>query len=52
MDINPKKVSECEKLIHLSTSVKSSTPQSINDTKCFTNLKVTVNAIENQNLKI
>lgn len=52
MDVKPKKVAECEKLIPLSTFLMSSSPQSLNDTKCFTNLKVTINVIENQNLKL
>lgn len=51
MDIKPKKF-EYEKLMSLSISLNSTTPQSLNDIKYFTNVKVTVNVVENPTLKL
>lgn len=50
MDIKPKKF-EYEKLMSLSISLNSTT-QSLNDIKYFTNVKVTVNVVENPTLKL
>lgn len=47
-----KKAANSEKLIPLSTLLKSRTPRTLSDTNCFTNLEMTVNATENQKLKL